>query len=86
MSSPILCWYLFKRYCFYLFSIIIEPVKQSTEMEICRLMNLFLLQFIYVVDMESGNQSVSLPATVTALRYLHFKFFSIDSVFLGALI
>lgn len=49
-------------------SLRIEAVEQSTEMEIGCLVKLFLLQFIYVVGMESGNQSVSLQATVSVLK------------------
>lgn len=54
--------------CMPLYSLRIESVEQSTEMEVGCLVNLFLLQFIYVVSMESGNQSVSLQATVSVLK------------------
>lgn len=56
--------------CLSVYSLRIEPVEQSTEMEICCPVNLFLLQYIYIVGMESRNKLISFQATVSILEYL----------------
>lgn len=62
--------------CISVYSLRIESVEQSTEMEIGCLVNLFLLQFIYIVGMESGNKLISLEShsECSQVPPLDFKF------------
>lgn len=56
-------------------------MEWSAEMEIGHLANLFLLQYIYIAGMESGNESASY-SECSQVPVLDFKFSCLDSVFL----
>lgn len=57
-------------------------MELSAGLEDGHLVKLFLLQYICIVSMESGNESVYKHSECSQVLALDFKFSCLDSVFL----